>query len=143
MNLRHRLVNNHIISVTTGIIYLWFGALKFFPGISPAEQLAKETITKLTFSQIPPDISIILLAIWETLLGLIFITNFYRPIAIRIAYVHLALTFSPFLFFNDLTFANPPFGFTLVGQYIAKNIILVAALFTLSRVSPGKTVINN
>ena len=135
INLPEKVLNNHIIALSIGILYFWFGILKFFPGLSPAEELAKNTIAVLTFSQIPSSVSIILLAIWETGLGLLFITNTYRSIAIRIAYFHLALTFTPFLFFDELTFSNPPFGFSLVGQYIVKNIILIAALITLSKIS--------
>jgi len=140
MNFRHRFVNNHIIAVTIGIVYIWFGALKFFPGISPAEDLAYNTIAQLTFLQIPATVSITLLAIWETVLGLVFVLNIYRQTAIRVAYVHLGLTFLPFLLFPEITFANPPFGFTLVGQYIAKNIILVAALVTLSKQAKVKPI---
>lgn len=140
MNFRRKLVNNHIIAVTVGIIYLWFGALKFFPGLSPAEELAIDTISQLTFFQIPSKISITLLAIWETLLGLVFLINIYRLFTIRVAYVHLALTFSPFLLFPELTFENPPFGFSLLGQYIAKNIILVAALITLAKLTKAKSI---
>lgn len=139
INLPDKVLNNHIIAVSIGILYFWFGVLKFFPGLSPAEVLAKDTIAVLTFSLIPSHVSIILLAIWETALGLLFITNSFRPMAIRIAYVHLALTFTPFLIFDELTFANPPFGFSLVGQYIVKNIILIAALITLSKMSPEKS----
>lgn len=35
-----------------GIIYLWFGVPKFFPGVSPAEPLASETVARLTFGVI-------------------------------------------------------------------------------------------
>ena len=140
MNFLQRIVNNHIIAVNVGIVYLWFVVLKFFPGISPAEKLAMDTVSQLVFFQMPSEVSIILLAIWETLLGMVLILNIQRSMAIKIAYVHLALTFSPFLLFPELTFANPPFGFTLVGQYIAKNIILVAALITLDKQTPRVAV---
>jgi hypothetical protein len=139
MNLRHKLLNNHIIAVTLGVIYLWFGMLKFFPGLSPAEELAQNTILALTFNQIPSNVAIVLLAIWETALGLLFIMNLYRPLTIRLAYIHLAFTFTPFLLFYDLTFADPPFGFSLLGQYIAKNIVFLAALITLEKVARTKS----
>jgi uncharacterized membrane protein YkgB len=140
MNFLQRIINNHIIAVTVGIVYLWFGVLKFFPGISPAEELAMDTVSQLVFFQMPSEVSIVLLAIWETLLGIVLILNIQRSMAIKVAYVHLVLTFSPFLLFPELTFANPPFGFTLVGQYIAKNIILVAALITLDKQTPRVAV---
>jgi len=52
-----------LLSITIGIVYLWFGALKFFPHLSPAEDLAKNTINLLSFQLIPPNISIVLLAL--------------------------------------------------------------------------------
>ena len=35
--------------VALGIVFFWFGVLKFFPGASSAESIAGETITRLTF----------------------------------------------------------------------------------------------
>jgi hypothetical protein len=42
-----------------GINYLWFGALKFFSGLSPAEALAKDTVRIITFGMIPDDVNYI------------------------------------------------------------------------------------
>ena len=35
-----------LLRVSLGIVFLWFGALKFAPGLSPAEGLAGATIAK-------------------------------------------------------------------------------------------------
>ena len=37
------------LRVSLGIIFFWFGFLKFFPGLSPADQIATVTIEKLRF----------------------------------------------------------------------------------------------
>jgi hypothetical protein len=37
-----------VIRVGLGIVFLWFGALKFVPGLSPAQDLAARTIERLT-----------------------------------------------------------------------------------------------
>ena len=58
-----------IIPISIGLVYLWFGSLKFFTGVSPAEKLAQDTIEQLTMGLLLPEISIILLALWETLIG--------------------------------------------------------------------------
>ena len=50
----------NLISATIGIVYLWFGLLKFFAGVSPAEELAKATISRLTLGFLAPEISITL-----------------------------------------------------------------------------------
>ncbi|HEX9616519.1 MAG TPA: hypothetical protein VGA03_03835, partial [Anaerolineales bacterium] len=37
------------LRIGMGIVFLWFGALKFFLGLSPATDLAVRTIDVLTF----------------------------------------------------------------------------------------------
>lgn len=123
--------NYTILSITIGLVYLWFGGLKFFSGGSPAEKLALDVINWLTFGLIPENVSIILLAIWETLIGVLLIANIYRKLVIYLALIHMACTFLPLFIFPDQSFTEFPLGFTLVGQYIFKNIIIVSALFIL------------
>src|ERR1700729_425902 len=53
-----------------GIVFLWFGVLKFFPGLSPAADLAARTISVLTGNHVAPSLSVPLLAAWETAIGL-------------------------------------------------------------------------
>ena len=132
-SLTTRLRHNHILAISTGLVYLWFGYLKFMPGCSPAEELAKSTIHKLTFGMIPDHVSIILLAIWEVTIGALLILNIFRKQVVYAAIVHLVLTFTPFLFFPEITFTHPPLGYSLIGQYIAKNVILIAGMITLLR----------
>ena len=120
-----------LLSITIGIVYLWFGALKFFPHLSPAEDLAKNTINLITFQFIPSNVSIILLAIWETVLGVLFITNCCRKVAVWGALIHMIGTFTPLIFFPEASFTINAFSFTLLGQYIVKNLIIVGALWVL------------
>lgn len=120
-----------LLRISFGIIYLWYGVLKFFPGLSPAEELAKKTIHNLTFGLIPDDISIILLAGWEVLVGLLLLINQFPRFAIMLALVHMFCTFLPFIFLPDLTFEHLPYGFSLVGQYILKNLVFIIALYLL------------
>ena len=120
-----------LLSITIGIVYLWFGALKFFPHLSPAEDLAKNTINLITFELIPSQLSIFLLALWETLLGVMFITNCCRRIAVWGALLHMVGTFTPLIFFPEASFTINLLSFTLLGQYIVKNLIIVGALWVL------------
>ena len=131
----------YILALTIGLVYLWFGLLKFFPELSPAEDLAKNTIDKLLFGLIPGSVSIILLAIWETAIGLLLVFNKTSRIVISIALLHMALTFSPLVLFPEQSFSNLPVGFSLLGQYIFKNIIIVGSLILLYQQAPKlKTV---
>ena len=59
-----------LLRVSLGIVFLWFGILKFFPSASPAEQLATRTIDVLSLGLIPAAVSLPLLAGWESLIGI-------------------------------------------------------------------------
>ena len=129
--LSERLQKISLIALSIGIVYLWFGLLKFFPNISPAEELARNTVDRLTFGLIPPNISFILLAIWETVIGLLLILNMLKRFTIVLALVHMVCTFTPLFFFPEVTFTEIPFSLTLTGQYIIKNVIIIGALVML------------
>ena len=126
-----RLDKNRLLAKSIGLVYLWFGVLKFFPNLSPAEQLAKETINSLTFGLISSNISILLLAVIEVAIGLMFILNIQIKRTIWIALWHMTMTFTPLFFFPDLSFSETPYAFTLVGQYIFKNIIVISAMLAI------------
>lgn len=111
-----------------GIVYVWFGALKFFSGLSPAEVLAKDTIRIITFGLIPDEVNIILLAVWEVGIGLMLLSGIFTRYAVIATLVHICFTFTPLLFFPEVSFTHAPYGFTLIGQYIVKNLVFAAAL---------------
>lgn len=116
-----------LLRVSIGIIYVWFGMLKFFHGFSPAEELAVNTIQKLSFHLIPGSVCLFLLASWETALGLLLMLGYKTRALLIVMTIHMVCTFTPLLFFPDVSFKYAPYGFTLVGQYIMKNIIILAA----------------
>lgn len=119
------------VLISIGIVYLWFGVLKFFPTLSPAEELAKSTIDQITLGIIPTNISYSILAIWETLIGVLLLFGMYKRFAIIIALIHMTFTFTPLILFPDISFQGSPFSFTIIGQYILKNIIIVSVLLML------------
>ena len=120
-----------ILRISVGVVYLWFGALKFFQGVSPAEQLAAETIHRLTFGLINDHTNLMLLATWECLIGIMFIIGkFIKPVLVLMI-LHMICTFTPFIFFPNETFRYMPYGLTLTGQYIIKNIVFIAVALVL------------
>ena len=58
-----------LLRISMGIVFLWFGALKFFPGLSPAQTLAGNTISILSFGLFTPESAVFILAVWECLIG--------------------------------------------------------------------------
>jgi len=128
-----------LLRISIGIIYLWFGVLKFFHGYSPAEDLAINTIEKLTFGLIPQPLNITLLATWECALGILMIAGKWLRTALVLLLIHMVCTFTPLLFFPSVSFKYAPYGFTLVGQYTMKNIIIICAAVILwpKKPTPG------
>lgn len=114
-----------------GINYFWFGILKFFDGLSPAEALAKNTIHVLTFGLIPDEVNLLLLAIWEVGIGVIFLSGYFTRFGAMAAIVHMIFTFMPLFFFPEVSFTHAPYGFTIVGQYIVKNLVFLVGLFII------------
>ncbi|GAA4291891.1 doxx family protein [Aestuariibaculum suncheonense] len=129
--LSREFTGQRLITLSIGFIFFAFGILKFFPDYSPAEDIAKRTIDVLVKGILSSNISYLLLAIWETTIGLMFILNYQRKAATILALVHLTFTFSTFFIFPELSFNKSPFSFTLLGQYIIKNIIILSVLISL------------
>ncbi len=115
------------LRISLGIIFFWFGFLKFFPGLSPADQIATETINKLTFGIIQPNVSIIILAIWETLIGIGLLSGKYLRITLLLLFTQMIGTMTPLILFPTETFTRFPYAPTLEGQYIIKNLVLICA----------------
>lgn len=116
-----------LLRVSLGVVFLWFGALKFFPGMSPAQDLATRTIGVLTFGAIPPDVSIVVLAAWECLIGLGLIFGAFLRATLLLLWVQMLGTVTPIFLFPGEVFHRIPYAPTLEGQYIIKNVVLVCA----------------
>ena len=116
-----------LLRISLGIVFLWFGVLKFFPGLSPAQDLAARTIQVLSFGLVPPPVSVPVLALWECLIGLGLIFRRYLRVTLLLLFVQMLGTITPLFFFPQETFLRFPFAPTLEGQYIIKNIVLVSA----------------
>jgi len=116
-----------LLRVGMGIVFLWFGVLKFFPGLSPATDLAVRTITTLTFGLIPPNISLFLLATLESAIGLGLLTGKFMRLILALLAFQMAGTLTPLLLFPQEAFMRFPYAPTLEGQYIIKNMVLIGA----------------
>ncbi|MFK8046272.1 MAG: doxx family protein [Crocinitomicaceae bacterium] len=118
------------LAISIGLIYIWFGTLKFFPGASPAESLGSETVHILTLKLIPIKVGYFLLALLEVAIGIGLFFEKFRQLFTLLALNHMILTFSPLLLFPEQVFAGP-FIFTILGQYIMKNIVIIMALIII------------
>jgi uncharacterized membrane protein YphA (DoxX/SURF4 family) len=89
-----------LLRINLGIVFLWFGALKFFPGLSPAQDLAARTIEVLTMGIMKPDVSLPVLATWECLIGLGLVTGRCLSGALLLLFAQMAGTILPLFFFR-------------------------------------------
>jgi len=96
--------------------------LKFFPGMSPAEGLVRNTIYF-----IDPDIFVPILAGWEVLIGIGLITGKFMRVTLLLLYLQMPGTALPLILLPDVVWNIFPYGLTLEGQYIIKNLVLIGA----------------
>ena len=110
------------LRVGLGVIFFWFGVLKFFPGLSPAENLVRNTVYF-----IDPDIFIPILAAWEALIGVGLITGKFMRLTLLLLFLQMPGTALPLLILPDVVWNVFPYGLTIEGQYIVKNLVLIGA----------------
>ena len=105
-----------------GLIFVWFGFLKPF-GISPAQELVTNTVywfdDKVSFVKF--------LGWWEVAIGITMCIKPLIRISIFLLFLQMPGTFLPLVLLPEICFTNFPFGLTLEGQYIIKNLIIISA----------------
>ncbi|MBE7528102.1 MAG: DoxX family protein [Burkholderiales bacterium] len=125
-----------IMRVGLGIVFFWFGALKLFPGWSPAEDLVRDTVYF-----VDPDIFIPVLAVWEMLIGLGLIFGKFMRITLLLLFLQMPGTALPLVLLPEAVWHNFPFGLTLEGQYIVKNLVLIGAGLVIGGTVRGGRVV--
>jgi len=118
------------------IVFFWFGLLKII-NTSPAnplvEQLLNKTLHFIGFSQF-----IVILGILEMIIGITFLIPKVARLTIFLLIPHMTTTFMPLIFLPDVTWQGYLVP-TLEGQYIIKNLVIVALAFSIaSGLSPLK-----
>ena len=126
-----------VLRIGLGVVFFWFGILKFFPDLSPAQTLAGKTIEQLTLGYVRPDVSVPVLAAWECLIGLGLLSGRFLRATLFLLAVQMVGTFLPLVFFPAETFTRFPYAPTLEGQYIIKNIVLVGAAMVVGGMVRG------
>jgi len=106
------------------IVFFWFGILKVI-GLSPAsglvERLFEQTIPFISFATF-----LTCFGLFEMLIGVLFLFKGTERWVIPLLLIHMITTFLPLFLLPQETWS----GFltpTLEGQYIIKNLVLIAA----------------
>lgn len=136
---RHGVV---LLRISLGVVFLWFGALKFFPGLSPAQHLAGRTITLLSFGAMQPAVSVPLLAAWECLIGLGLIAGLWMRAVLLLLFLQMLGTLTPVVLFPEEVFVRVPYAPTLEGQYIIKNLVLLSGALVIGATVRGGRLVD-
>jgi uncharacterized membrane protein YkgB len=125
------------------IVFLWFGFLKFFPSVSAAEGIATRTIETLTFGLVPKPWILPGLATLEVAIGLGLLWKPALRITLFLLAVQMLGTLTPLFLFPSETFKVFPIVPTLEGQYILKNLVLIAGAMVVGASVRGGRVVED
>ena len=110
------------------VVFFWFGILKFFD-VSPASPLVLALLGK-TLTFIAPALFMKIFAVFEMLIGVLFLFPRVTKIAIALVLIHLITTTAPLILLPGMTWTGW-FIPTMEGQYIIKNILILALVVGL------------
>jgi uncharacterized membrane protein YkgB len=126
---RIALLTSWINRASLFIIYFWFGLLKLISR-SPAETLVTNLHRLLIGHFIGIRYFLILLGIVECVIGILWLMPKFTKWAIIIFFTQMITTFLPLFIMPDQTWNQFPV-LSLSGQYILKNIVLVACALNI------------
>ncbi len=119
-----RKVSMPVARIALFVVFFWFGILKVL-GLSPAgvvvERLFESTIPFMNF-----DTFFILFGLFECLIGILFLIRGAERVVIPLLFIHMITTFGPLVFLPSQTWQSTLVP-TLEGQYIIKNLAIIAA----------------
>ena len=115
-----------LLRSTLGIVFIWFGLLKPL-GLSPAEPLVLATVAWMPLFDAQTWLAVI--GWWEVAIGVTFLIPGTLRIAIALLFLQMVGAFMPLVILSEITFQSGrvPFAPTMEGQYIIKNLVIIAA----------------
>jgi uncharacterized membrane protein YkgB len=115
-----------IMRLGLGVVFFWFGALKLVPGLSPAEELVRNTTYFVN-----ADIFLPVLAVWEMVIGLGLLSGKFLRLTLLLLFAQMVGTALPLVVLPEAVWTAFPYGLTLEGQYIIKNLVLIGSAIAL------------
>ncbi len=120
------------LRMSLAVVFIWFGALKILH-LSPAQDLVVKTVYWFD-----PAVFIPILGWWEVLIG---VGLLFRPLiraALFLLFVQMPGTALPLFILPQVCFTSVPFGLTIEGQYIIKNLVLISAAIVIGGTVRGR-----
>jgi len=120
-----------LLRIGLGVVYLWFGVLKLFPGGSPAQDLVERTVSALTFGIIHGEFARVVAAISEIAIALVLLSFRVPLVSAALLVGHVVVVSTPLVLFPAEMWAGP-LRASFEGQYILKNLVTVAAAVVIA-----------
>jgi uncharacterized membrane protein YkgB len=122
-----------ILRIALGIVFFWFGVLKIF-GVSPVEELIRHT-----YSFLPQEELLMALGVCEAAIGAGLILKRMLRATLALLWLQMAGTlvaplFAPSMFFHG----GNIFLLTMEGEFVAKNVVLIAASLVVGGYEIGR-----
>lgn len=111
------------------IVYFWFGILKVV-GASPANPLVASLLEK-TLPFITFDAFIVWFGVFEVVIGILFLFKKFDRLSIGLFAIHMITTTMVLVMLPSMAWSGY-FVPTLEGQYVIKNIALIALVITIA-----------
>ena len=111
--------------VSLFIVYFWFGFLKCL-GVSPAEGLVVKLFDITLGHFMNAEVFLLTFGIFECLVGLAWLFPKLTKVAFWAMLFHMLATFLPMALLTNVTWEPTFLTLSLVGQYIVKNLVLIA-----------------
>jgi putative oxidoreductase len=123
------------LRILLGVVFVWFGALKVL-GASPVA-----TMVSGTLPWADPQVTVMVLGGAEVAFGIALVLGLALRLVLPLLAAHLTGTFLTFVMLPALMFRDHnPFLLTESGEFVAKNLVLIAATIVLICHTAGTTV---
>jgi uncharacterized membrane protein YkgB len=110
------------LRIALALVFIWFGALKVIDR-SPVAELVAETVYWL-----PADAFMRFLGVWELVIGLGLLFGIGMRVVLALFFAQMAGTFLVFVMKPGEAFEDGnPFLLTVLGEFVVKNLVLIAA----------------
>jgi putative oxidoreductase len=122
-----------LLRISLGITFVWFGALKL-----AGEPTLPASLIAALIPFVDPGVSVPLMGVLEVLLGAGLLLGRRMPIFLGAVTLHLSGTFLVLLLRPDVAFVDGnPLLLSVEGEYVVKNLVLLAATASLALHSLG------
>jgi uncharacterized membrane protein YkgB len=114
---------------SVAIVFIWFGMLKVL-GFSPAGGLV-QSLFESSIHFVAFDTFYLFFAWFEVVIGVLFLIPRVTRVVMPLLLIHMITTFGPLVLLPAESWS----GFmvpTLVGQYIIKNLVIIAVAMGIS-----------